>query len=781
MGKSPLQMADRVLLTLEARFGQVELYPENLLGVKEGSQRRFVPFLHSSSPFSPFSPFSLSSVRLRCAKAATSSIFIGYWLFNSDLRNRTPRRGGGGVQQSSHTHHTPYQQSIHDVLHHQPHQIDPGNEYCLQTKAAPALELHDYLPRQLAVGPKTVAQAAHPAWRELDGNPTCSSSLRGSRALESSRPLRALHKDDKGHSHPSHQRTTVRSSLASWPNLSSAARSMAGPNPPTDVESRSHSRPADHATPSVETPPSEMEIDIEKLGRQRPAVFKTMWAELGFIVSLLGSMLMAEFFVSGFHVILPPLAIELSIPEASQTWPASVFALVAGSFLLPFGRLADMYGGYAVFNAGLLWFCLWCLVAGFSRNYVMLIACRALQGLAAAAFLPAGIMLLAQTYRPGPRKNVFFALYGASAPLGFFLGILFGGITGEFLDWRWYFWLGCIILAVVCAVALLSVPNDWRPAPPPGGGGAGTAAAAAAAAAPLTMDWAGFATIVPGLVLVVYAFTDSSQAPNGWASSQTIVPLVLGLCLLAAAFWVERRYAVQPLVPAEIFAPRHMKRLVAALFCGYGTFGVFLLYSTFYIELVLHMSPLLTAVWYVPLIVGGLVIACLGGFTLHLLPGRVLLVLAGLGNVGSVVLFALMPEDPNYWAWVFPAMVCSTVGIDITFTVTNVFITTNLPARWQGLAGALINSTLFLGISFFLGLAEVAVGQTSHLGLRENYQVAFWFATGIAGVALLLFVFIDPGQAKSQLTVEERARLEGAAGRIDPGDEKTNEGVDAGK
>lgn len=404
-----------------------------------------------------------------------------------------------------------------------------------------------------------------------------------------------------------------------------------------------------------------------------------------------------------------------------------------------------MYGGYVVFNGGLVWYCAWCLVVGFSQNYVMLIACRALQGLGAAAFLPSGIMLLGKTYRPGPRKNFIFALYGASAPLGFFIGILFGGIAGEFLDWRWYFWLGAIILAVVCAVALLTVPNDWR-------------STIAATRGSLSMDWAGFATIVPGLLLVVYAFTDSSQAPNGWASPQIIVTLVVGVALLAAAFYVELRVASQPLVPAELFAPRYMRRLVVALFFGYGTFGVFLFYSTFYIELVLHMPPLLTAVWYIPLVVGGLVIACVGGLTLHLLPGRVLLIIAGLGNVGCALLFALMPEDPGYWSWVFPSMVCGTIGIDITFTVTNVFITTNLPGRWQGLAGALINSTLFLGISFFLGLADVAVGQTLHLPLRENYQVAFWFATGTGAVSLCLFALVDTGQAKSQLTVEERAR-----------------------
>lgn len=134
--------------------------------------------------------------------------------------------------------------------------------------------------------------------------------------------------------------------------------------------------------------------EIERLGRERPDAFKTIWVELGFCFSLLGSMFIAEYFASGFNILLPPVTHELGMPKNVATWPASVFALVTGAFLLPFGRLADMYGGYIVFNAGLVWLLLWSIIAGFSQNYIMLIVCRGLQGLGSAAFMPSGIMLL---------------------------------------------------------------------------------------------------------------------------------------------------------------------------------------------------------------------------------------------------------------------------------------------------------------------------------------------------------------------------------------------------
>jgi MFS family permease len=126
-----------------------------------------------------------------------------------------------------------------------------------------------------------------------------------------------------------------------------------------------------------------------------------------------------------------------------------------------------------------------------------------------------------------------------------------------------------------------------------------------------------------------------------------------------------------------------------------------------------------------------------------------------------VLLFAILPVNPSYWAYVFPAMLCATAGVDVTYSVTNIFITTSMPKARQGLAGALINSILFLGISLFLGLADLAVTQTADRGQRESYKVAFWFATGCAGFGLIVMTLgVKIGKAQSGLTVDEMQELE---------------------
>ncbi|OAL44521.1 MFS general substrate transporter [Pyrenochaeta sp. DS3sAY3a] len=456
--------------------------------------------------------------------------------------------------------------------------------------------------------------------------------------------------------------------------------------------------------------------EIERLGRERPEVFSSIWVEVGFSFALLGSMFVSEYFVSGFNILLPELTRSLDIPKKAQTWPASVFSLVTGAFLLPAGRLADMYGGYLVFNLGLAWFIVWSLIAGFSQNYVMLIVCRALQGFGPAAFLPSGIMLLGSIYRPGPRKNLIFSLYGAFAPVGFFTGIFFAGVSAQFMSWRWFFFLGTIILAIVALASILCIPKhkDEKHSQS------------------VIMDWWGTATVIPGLVLVVYALTDGSHAPNGWATPYIPVTFVLGWIFIGAFVYIEAKVAEQPLLPGDMFAVKGMIPLAIALFFMYGTFGIFLFYSSFYFEEVVGTGALLTAAWFTPMCVGGLILASLGGLVLHLLPGRILLIISGVAYVVCTILFAILPVEFNYWAYIFPAMICATLGVDITYNVSNIFITTSMPKARQGLAGAFCNSLLFLGIAVFLSLADLAVSETEERGKRQSYKIAFWLATGLA-------------------------------------------------
>ncbi|TGO26005.1 hypothetical protein BPAE_0068g00390 [Botrytis paeoniae] len=485
--------------------------------------------------------------------------------------------------------------------------------------------------------------------------------------------------------------------------------------------------------------------DTERLGRQRPPQFKTVWTEIGFVFSTCVSQVLSEYFVSGFAVIIPSLIKDLNIPISSSTWPATAYSLMVSSVMLPFGRLADIYGGRRVYIAGLAWLTLWSLIAGFSKDQYMLDICRALQGLGPAAFMPSGMMLLGRTYRPGPRKNLVFSIYGACGAAGFFIGIFFAGLTAEFAKWAWFFWVGAILSFLSVASAMLCIPseNDKRD--------------------DLQMDWLGSGLLAASFILFVFAITQSAYAPHGFKTSYIIITFVLGIVLFAIAMYVERYVASQPLLPYSLFAVPNMKPLFIALFFTYGSLGVFLLYATFYCTNILGASSLQLVAWFIPLAIGGCLIGTFGGFILHLIPGTALIIFSGICWIIAPLLFALAPIHASFWAWVFTAMTFATLGIDITFNVTTIFITTSLPSSQQGLAGALINSIMQFSIAVCLGLSEIISNavQNKSGSLRDSYRAVFWFEVTCASIALCILIpFCKIDSATAGLTDEERKDCE---------------------
>ncbi|KAF2496344.1 MFS multidrug transporter-like protein [Lophium mytilinum] len=517
--------------------------------------------------------------------------------------------------------------------------------------------------------------------------------------------------------------------------------------------------------------------DLEELGRKRPAMFTSAWAEFGFCYSIVMSQLLTEYFVSGFNVVLPTVANDLKIAPESATWPAAAFSLVVSAFLIIFGRFADMYGGSIVYLVGTIWLTVFSIVTSFAQDEIMLDLCRALQGLGPAAFLPSGMMLLGVVYRPGYRKNIVFSIYGACAPLGFFLGIFFAGVAGEYSTWRLYFWIGAGLSASTVALAWFCVPSDWaekRELKRSGQGGVG-------------IDVKGPVLIVCGLVLFVFAITDTAHAPNGIKTWYILTTLIVGIVSLALGFWFDG-HAEFPLIPGSIFKVKSMTPLIIAMFFSFASLGIYLLYSTYYMTEIMGGTPMQLVGWFTPMALGGCIIGTVGGTVLHKIPGTAILILAGLGWIVAPLLFALAPVGANYWYFTFWSMLGATIGIDGSFNVVSVFMSTHLPAHQQGLAGALVNSVLQLSIAVFLAVADMVVAYTEDdQGRRQGLKNAFWLELACAGTALVVSVlFVDVKVADHhgpQAMDEEKGKAVKAQGTDKPArmsGEGRNEGVTAG-
>ena len=475
---------------------------------------------------------------------------------------------------------------------------------------------------------------------------------------------------------------------------------------------------------------------IERLGRQRPEAFPNAVAEISFCLSLSMAQIMVQYFIAGFHVILPTLVIQLETPAAGSVWPASAFTLVVVSMLLVFGRLADMYGGYSLYVAGFGWLTLWSVAAGFSRNVLIMDICRILQGLGPSAFLPSSMMLMGHIYRPGPRKNLVFSLYGVCAPLGFFVGIFFAGLADKYNRWAFYFWIGATLSCVTTVAAYLSIPSDF----------------AKKRQQNVSMNWCGTLLFVIGLTSIVLAVTEKD-----WRNPYISLSYAIGWVLLGCAIYVEGWKADCPILPVDLFSVEYMKPVVLVLLLTYSSLGGILLYGIQYFQRCTGALSLQVVAWFSPWAIGGLVLAVVGSFLLHLVSGTGLLIFSGAAWLGAVLLMALIPQGGTSGAFIFPSVILATFGLDITFNVTNIFIITKIPAARQGLAGALINSIVYMGMALIWGLADMMQTETLPRGAHGSHWIILSFVIATASTALVITIFsIRIERAKSDMTIDEK-------------------------
>lgn len=323
-------------------------------------------------------------------------------------------------------------------------------------------------------------------------------------------------------------------------------------------------------------------------------------------------------------------------------------------------------------------------------------------------------------------------------------GIFFAGVTGQYTRWGWFFWIGTVLTLITTITSYIYIPNDI----------------AERKALGIKMDYLGAFFLCSGVTIFAFAIIDSAHAK--WTSPVIIALFILGSLLLLAAVYVEGWVASDPLLPPSLFKVKYMTPLCIALFFTYGSLGIFLLYATWYMQSIMGASPLQVVAWFTPMALGGIIISTVGGIVLHLLSSTLLMYIAGIAWIIAPLLFAVAPDGANYWAYVFPAMCCATVGIDLTFNVANIFMTSSLPKAQQGVAGALIMLLLHFGIAVCLGFADIVNIETKpSLGVRKSYQAALWFEVACAATALaILVVFVRVKNAKSALTADEIREME---------------------
>jgi EmrB/QacA subfamily drug resistance transporter len=144
-------------------------------------------------------------------------------------------------------------------------------------------------------------------------------------------------------------------------------------------------------------------------------------------------------------------------------WVTTVYLLPSAMFMVPCGKIADIYGRKRMFTYGILTFIIGSAGSALSNSAPMLIGFRILQGLGASSVYPVGTAILTSTYS-GRELGKVLGINGAAVYLGFSSGPFFGGLLTQHLGWRSIFLVNVLLGFVVILLILWKLGGEWREA-----------------------------------------------------------------------------------------------------------------------------------------------------------------------------------------------------------------------------------------------------------------------------------------------------------------------------
>jgi EmrB/QacA subfamily drug resistance transporter len=172
---------------------------------------------------------------------------------------------------------------------------------------------------------------------------------------------------------------------------------------------------------------------------------------------------MGPFTISSVNVALPTIQAEFSADAVVLSWVATSYLLAIAVFLVPFGKVADIYGRKKIFTLGLVLYTSSSLLAIFSFSMTALIAMRVLQGIGSAMFVTTGMAIITSVFPPA-RRGKAIGIYVSAVYIGLSVGPFAGGFITRYLGWRSIFAVVVPFGAASVYMTLKYLKGEWADA-----------------------------------------------------------------------------------------------------------------------------------------------------------------------------------------------------------------------------------------------------------------------------------------------------------------------------
>ncbi len=389
------------------------------------------------------------------------------------------------------------------------------------------------------------------------------------------------------------------------------------------------------------------------------------------------------------NLAIPIISAELRPSSVQLLWMIDIYGFLVAGLLITMGTIGDRIGRRKLLLGGAAGFALASLLAAFSTSSEMLIASRAVMGVAGATIAPSTLSLIFTMFLDPKQRSTAIGVWIAAYSAGGAIGPVLGGVLLEFFWWGSVFLIGVPVMAVLLVLGPRTLPEYRDPNA-------------------RRLDLVSAAMSILAILGVVYGL---KQIAQDGISVLPILAILAGL-LLGFVFVRRQLHIESPILDVRLFRIRAFSASLGTYFFGiFVVVGYFLFISQF-LQLVLGLSPIEAAFWSLPSAAGFIVGSTVAPRIIHRFrPSLIMGTGMTIAAIGTAMLIGLSVDGFGSLLLIALASVVISIGLAPVITLATELIVGSAPPEQAGAATGMSETSGELGGA--LGIAILGSSGTA--------------------------------------------------------------------